>query len=98
MFPRVDLSIPGVEHTRDSAGRIVIPLDRIPPATTVVRFPATGNATTRRHFDFSGWYGAGIDEIAYACQRQIDVPGGHPDHRRIGTVILAVCELVTEMK
>lgn len=72
VFPRVDLSIPGVEHTRDSAGRIVIPLDRIPPATTVVRFPATGNATTRRHFDFSGWYGAGIDEIAYACQRQIE--------------------------
>jgi hypothetical protein len=72
VFPRVDLSIPGIEHARDSAGRVVIPLDIIPPASTVVRFPEAGNATSRRNFEFSGWYGAGIDQITYACQRQIE--------------------------
>jgi hypothetical protein len=72
VFPRVDLSIPGIEQTRDPAGRVVIPLDIIPPASTVVRFPEAGNATSRRSFEFSGWYGAGIDQITYACQRQIE--------------------------
>jgi hypothetical protein len=72
VFPRVDLSISGIEHTRDPAGRVVIPLDIIPPASTAVRFPEAGNATSRRSFEFSGWYGAGIDQITYACQRQIE--------------------------
>lgn len=31
VFPTADLAVPKVEHTRDQAGRIVIPLDVIPP-------------------------------------------------------------------
>lgn len=72
VFPTADLAVPKVEHTRDQAGRIVIPLDVIPPAEMVVRFPAEGNASPRRFYNFSRWYGAGIDAITYVCQRQIE--------------------------
>lgn len=30
------------------------------------------NSAHARNFDFARWYGAGIDPIAYACQRQIE--------------------------
>ncbi|HRC73831.1 MAG TPA: hypothetical protein PK880_15050 [Candidatus Competibacter sp.] len=93
VFPRADLSVPGVEHTRDPAGRLSIPPNRLPPATTVVSFPATGNATTRRRFDFSGWYGAGIDDITYACQRQIErFLATHDGDRSVATVV-AYCAI-----
>lgn len=72
VFPTVDLAVPKVEHTRNQADRVVIHLDVIPPAEKVVRFPTEGNASPRRFYDFSRWYGAGIDAITYACQRQIE--------------------------
>ena len=72
VFPTVDLSVPIVEHTHDLAGRVVVPLDVMPPTDTVVHFPLEGNASQYRRFDFMRWYGAGIDEITYACQRQIE--------------------------
>ncbi len=31
MFPRVDLTIPGIEHTRCPHGEVVIPLEDVPP-------------------------------------------------------------------
>jgi hypothetical protein len=90
-FPRVDLSIPGVEHTRDAADCVVIPLDIIPPASTAVRFPEAGNATSRRSFEFSGWYGAGIDQVTYACQRQIERFLETHDRDLSVTTVVAYC-------
>jgi hypothetical protein len=44
--------------------------DRIPPSDSVVRFAE--NYASARLFDFAEWYGVGIDQITYACQRQIE--------------------------
>src|SRR5512134_2651718 len=71
VFVRSDLSTAEVEHGRDrSTGNVVLLLDRIPPSNTVVRFP--DNAAGARTFDFGPWYGFGIDQLAYACQKQIE--------------------------
>ena len=72
VFVKTDLTIPKAEQVRDRAGQNVIALEAIPPAITMVRFPAKGNASSNRSFDFGRWYGAGADEIVYACQRQIE--------------------------
>jgi integrase len=70
MFHKTDLSIPQVEHTRDSMGHTVIRQEVMPPLQTTVAFGR--NATNYRKFDFAKWYGTGIDSITYACQRQIE--------------------------
>lgn len=70
VFARTDLNTPRVEHARSESGRVVIPLDILPPAVTAVKFPHIGGG--RSAFDFAPWYGAGIDSIVYACQRQIE--------------------------
>lgn len=70
IFVRTDLTTPGVEHVRDAAGQVVIPLVAIPPKSTSIQFPP--NAKNARSFDFGPWYGLGIDPITYACQRQIE--------------------------
>jgi hypothetical protein len=70
-FVKTDLSTPAVEHVRDSSGTVIVPLDVIPPATTVVNF-SRGVASGAKRFDFRRWYGVGIDAITYACQRQIE--------------------------
>lgn len=72
VFPRIDLRIPTIEHDINADGRKVIPLHIVPPAETRVRFPAKGNATAARSFDFAPWYGRGIDTITYACQQQTE--------------------------
>ncbi|MCU1751309.1 hypothetical protein [Pseudomonas sp. 6D_7.1_Bac1] len=69
-FTKTDLSVPQVDHSRDMAGNVVILPEAIPPTNTTVKFGR--NATTSRNFDFSRWYGVGIDPITYACQRQIE--------------------------
>jgi hypothetical protein len=70
-FIRVDLTTPGIEHTRDQAtGNVLLFPDRIPPSNSVVSLPV--NVTGAESFDFAEWYGVGIDEITYACQRQIE--------------------------
>jgi hypothetical protein len=70
VFTKTDLSIPQVEHSLDAAGNVVILPEVIPPNNTVVTFGR--NTTNTRKFDFKRWYGAGIDVINYACQRQIE--------------------------
>lgn len=70
VFNKTDLSVPHIEHSRDAAGRVVVLPEAIPPATTTVAFGR--NATRSRGIDFAPWYGAGIDPITYACQRQIE--------------------------
>ncbi|WP_339539721.1 hypothetical protein [Pseudomonas sp. RA_15y_Pfl2_54] len=70
IFTKTDLSVPQIEYSRDMVGNVVILPETIPPSTTIVEFKR--NATTTRSFDFAYWYGAGIDPITYACQRQIE--------------------------
>ncbi|MDD0841407.1 hypothetical protein [Pseudomonas sp. Gutcm_11s] len=70
VFAKTDISIPQVEHCLDTEGNVVILPEAIPPANTTVLFER--NASRSRSFDFSRWYGAGIDAITYACQRQIE--------------------------
>lgn len=91
VFPRTNLDVPRVEHTRTSDGRVNIPLELIPPSSTVVAFPREGNASGMRNFDFSQWYGAGIDAITYACQRQIERFLATHDGDRAPTTVGSYC-------
>ena len=70
IFVKSDLATAQIEHVRSLAGRLEVPLEALPPPTTVVAFGR--HAMMRRHFDFAPWYGVGIDEITHACQRQIE--------------------------
>lgn len=70
-FIKTDLSTPTVEHTRDAAGAVVLQLDIIPPANTVVTFHR-GVGSGAKQFEFRGWYGLGHDPVTYVCQRQIE--------------------------
>lgn len=67
---KTDLTVPMVEHRRESDGTAVIAPEVMPPTVTVVTFPPS--ALRNRSFDFAPLYGHGIDEITYACQRQIE--------------------------
>lgn len=67
---KTDLSIPKVEHLQAGQGKVVISPDAFPPKVTVVQFGY--NAAPERKFDFARFYGAGIDEITYACHVQIE--------------------------
>ncbi len=70
IFIKSDLATAQIEHVRNLEGRLEVPLEALPPPATVVAFGR--NAMKYRHFDFAPWYGVGIDEITYACQRQIE--------------------------
>lgn len=70
VFTKTDLSVPQVHHSRDMSGNVVILPEVIPPSNTMIAFKR--NATDLRRFNFSRWYGVGIDPITYACQRQIE--------------------------
>jgi len=67
---KTDLTVPKVEHHHEVSGKVAITPDALPPAVTVVNFGYNADGT--RSHDFSKHYGAGIDEITYACQRQIE--------------------------
>ncbi len=68
-FIKSDLATAQIEHVRDIAGRLAVPLEALPPSTTVVAFGR--HAKKHRRFDFAPWYGIGIDEIAYASINQV---------------------------
>ncbi|MGP5370421.1 hypothetical protein ACTXN4_23530 [Pseudomonas helleri] len=70
VFAKTDLSVPQVEHDIDNKGNVFILPEAIPPTNTGVSFGR--NASSFRKFDFARWYGAAIDPITYACQRQIE--------------------------
>jgi hypothetical protein len=67
---KTDLTVPKIEYRREADGTAIITAEAIPPAKTVVDFGY--NATNYRTFDFAPFYGIGIDEITYACQRQVE--------------------------
>ena len=71
-FPKADLTVPTAVIRKTESGGIEISKELISQAQTVVRFPAEGNATDRRSFDFSPWYGVGVDQITYAFQNQVE--------------------------
>lgn len=90
-FRKTDLSVPKVDHTRDLSGRVLIPVEAIPPPTTQVTFPR--NPRGVRSFDFARWYGVGIDAITYACQRQIERYLAKQDADvEVSTVVSYCCE------
>lgn len=70
IFTKSDLSIPRVEYVKDAAGAVVILPEAIPPVNTKVEFKR--NPTNKNSFDFIDWYGFSIDQITYACQRQVE--------------------------
>lgn len=70
VFAKTDLCVPQVKHRHDTAGNVVILPEDIPPTNTKVEFDRS--PVSARRFDFGRWYGAGIDPITYACQRQIE--------------------------
>lgn len=92
IFVKLDASISTIEHSRDSAGRTVVPLEVIPPAVTEVTFPRRENVRFRDRFDFAKWYGIGIDVLSYVCQRQIERFLGTHDGDLAVATIAAYCE------
>ena len=70
IFFKSDLATAQIEHVRGLTGRLEVPPEALPLPTTVVAFGR--NAMKHRHFDFAPWYGVGIDEVTYGCQRQIE--------------------------
>ncbi|MCF5715582.1 hypothetical protein I9H06_05565 [Pseudomonas tremae] len=89
IFIESDLSIPQVEHSRNAAGNVLILAEVIPPRDTTVKFER--NASTVRSFDFSRWYGVGIDSITYACQRQIERFVAGQDHIVATATVTSYC-------
>ena len=69
-FYEVNLSVPMVEHERDTDGSAYVAPDALQSKGRLVEFPP--NAAGRRSFDFGPFYGRGIDEIVYAYQVQIE--------------------------
>lgn len=69
-FIKTDLSIPVVNNQRSNTNQECVIIDRLPPDVTKVDIGK--NPTRTRWVDFERWYRANIDEIAYACQRQIE--------------------------
>lgn len=70
VFTKTDLDVPKIEHSHDAVGNVVILPEAVPPTNTMLKFGQ--NASGSRRFDFARWYGAKIDLVTYACQRQIE--------------------------
>ena len=70
VFTKTDLRVPQVQNSHDMTGNVVILPEAIPPMNTRVNFGR--NVSYSRSFNFARWYGAGIDPLTYACQRQIE--------------------------
>jgi len=68
-FVKTDLSIVDVPRSQGTDGRIQIDPGSYPPPSTRVRFVASSG---HHSFDFAPWYGVQIDEITFACQRQVE--------------------------
>lgn len=89
VFVKTDLRVPKIEHERH--GPVVeIPINVIPPAETRVRFVDESLSTAE--FDFDPWYGVGIDQISYACQRQIERFMAGQDREVTATTNLSYCQ------
>ena len=87
-FVKTDLTIPTVEHVIQD-GHAVIPGDVIPPTSTRIAFNV--KSLHKQSFDFAQWYGVGIDQITYACQRQIERFLAKQDAELSVTTVISYC-------
>ena len=71
-FPRMELKVPSVVRSITSNAQKEKLGDHFPPKKTWVDFPAEGNASGARRFDFAPYYEQGIDDVTYACHQQIN--------------------------
>lgn len=85
---KTDLTVPTVEYRQEAEGPPIIIPEVLPPAATVVNFGY--NASNYRTFDFAPFYGLGIDEITYACQRQVERLLSKQDHEIEATSVVAI--------
>lgn len=92
VFKKLESTVSTIDNLRYEKGRVVIPLEVIPPAVTEVVFPKRDNARSRERFDFKRWYGIGVDAITYICQRQIERFLQTHDGDLAGTTVAAYCE------
>lgn len=90
IFVKTDLSVPQVEHSRDSVGAVFVLPEALPPTTTNVDFGR--NPTGSRNYDFASWYGVGIDSITYACQRQIERYLAKQDNEIEPSTVASICK------
>jgi hypothetical protein len=91
VFVKTDLTTAVVEYTRDSGGNVVVLPERVPPPISVIRFGQ--NASDSRMFDFAPWYGVAIDQITYACHRQIERFIDKQDSDVEGATIVGYCRI-----
>lgn len=85
---KTDLSVPMVNYRRQADGTAIITPKAMPPAITVVDFGY--NASDYRTFDFAPFYGIGIDEITYACQRQVERLLSKQDRELEATTVVGI--------
>ncbi len=90
VFQRTDISIPQVER-HNAVGHILVLPEMLPPIKTSVEFGC--NATQYRSFNFAAWYGADIDSITYACQRQIERFLARQDSEVEASTIVSFCRI-----
>lgn len=89
IFVKTDLSIPQVDHALDEDGRVIVSLAAAPEDMSIVTFER--NPSNRRTFNFSAWYGVGIDPITFAFQRQIERFLANQDAEVEVSTIVAYC-------
>ncbi|MBV4478632.1 hypothetical protein [Pseudomonas khavaziana] len=70
LFVLTDISIPQIELKSGHGGERDSQKDFVMPDILTVNFGV--NTSKYRKFDFSTWYGVGIDQITYACQIQVE--------------------------
>lgn len=89
VFVQTDLSIPMIERSQQEPNTVPV-APEIPPSDTVIKFQ---RGTPMRPFDFSPWYGCGIDQITYAYQRQIERFIARQDAEVTHTTVAGYCHL-----
>ena len=90
VFVKSDLSIPTIEH-QIIEGKPVVSPNILPPQNTIITFPP--EVGRWRTFDFSKWYGVGLDAITYACQRQIERFFAKQDGDLAALTVVSCCKL-----
>jgi len=86
IFVKTDVGISNNLHSYEDASPAMSHPQVFPVAISKVEFGR--NPSNLRSFEFAHWYGAGIDSITYACQRQIErFLAGQDGNRTTHTVI-----------
>ncbi len=89
LFEKIDQTLPVTGAERSSKGVIQFPLATIPPTATSV--PIGRIAGGQRNFDFKDFYGHGVDEVAFALQRQIERFVAGEEKNLANASVLTIC-------